>query len=90
MFFLYLSEITRAALHCSHVSPATEHVPQSTCPLLVAVVVVLHRVGVSGRVAGAVVVEVAVVRGDLVMDVVVRTVVVISPDYLLLVLRRTE
>ena len=53
-----------------------------------AVVVVLHRVGVAGRVAGAVV-EVAVVRGDLVMDVV-RTVVVISPDYLLLVLRRTE
>ena len=53
--------------------------------------VVLHRVGVPGRVAGAVVVvvEVAVVRGDLVMDVV-RTVVVISPDYLLLVLRRTE
>ena len=55
-----------------------------------AVVVVLHRVGVAGRVAGAVVVMVAVVRGDLVMDVVVRTVVVISPDYLLLVLRRTE
>ena len=57
-----------------------------------AVVVVLHRVGVAGRVAGAVVVVVvlAVVRGDLVMDVVVRTVVVISPDYLLLVLRRTE
>ena len=26
MFFLYLSEITRSALHCSHVSPATEHV----------------------------------------------------------------
>ena len=52
--------------------------------------VVLHRVGVAGRVAGALVV--AVVRGelDLVMDVVVRTVVVISPDYLLLVLRRTE
>ena len=54
-----------------------------------AVVVVLHRVGVPGRVAGAVVV-VAVVRGDLVVDVVVRTVVVISPDYLLLVWRRTE
>ena len=58
-----------------------------------AVVVVLHRVGVAGRVAGAVVVVVvvvmAVVRGELVMDVV-RTVVVISPDYLLLVLRRTE
>ena len=53
--------------------------------------VVLHRVGVAGRVAGAVVMMVvAVVRGDLVMDVVVRTVVVISPDYLLLVLRRTE
>ena len=52
--------------------------------------VVLHRVGVAGRVAGAVVV-VVVLRGDLdlVMDVV-RTVVVISPDYLLLVLRRTE
>ena len=50
-----------------------------------AVVVVLHRVGVAGRVAGAVV----VLRGELVMDVV-RTVVVISPDYLLLVLRRTE
>ena len=62
----------------------------TTCPLLVAVVVVLHRVGVPGRVAGAVVMVVAVVRGDLVMDVVVRTVVVISPDYLLLVLRRTE
>ena len=58
-----------------------------------AVVVVLHRVGVAGRVAGAVVVVVvvmAVLRGELVMDVVVRTVVVISPDYLLLVLRRTE
>ena len=54
-----------------------------------AVVVVLHRVGVTGRVAGAVVV-VAVVRGDLVVGVVVRTVVVISPDYLLLVWRRTE
>ena len=54
-----------------------------------AVVVVLHRVGVTGRVAGAVVV-VAVVRGDLVVAVVVRTVVVISPDYLLLVWRRTE
>ena len=54
--------------------------------------VVLHRVGVPGRVAGAVVVVVvlAMLRGDLVMDVVVRTVVVISPDYLLLVLRRTE
>lgn len=51
--------------------------------------VVLHRVGVTGRVAGAVVV-VAVVRGDLVVAVVVRTVVVISPDYLLLVWRRTE
>ena len=54
-----------------------------------AVVVVLHRVWVTGRVAGAVVV-VAVVRGDLVVAVVVRTVVVISPDYLLLVWRRTE
>ena len=54
-----------------------------------AVVVVLHRVEVTGRVAGAVVV-VAVVRGGLVVDVVVRTVVVISPDYLLLVWRRTE
>ena len=54
-----------------------------------AVVVVLHRVEVTGRVAGAVVV-VAVVRGDLVVGVVVRTVVVISPDYLLLVWRRTE
>ena len=55
-----------------------------------AVVVVLHRVGFAGRVAGAVVVVVVtVVRGELVMDVV-RTVVVISPDYLLLVLRRTE
>ena len=57
-----------------------------------AVVVVLHRVGVAGRVAGAVVMVVmvvAVVRGDLVMDVV-RMVVVISPNYLLLVLRRTE
>ena len=53
--------------------------------------VVLHRVGVTGRVtvAGTVVV-VAVVRVGLVEDVVVRTVVVISPDYLLLVWRRTE
>ena len=44
---------------------------------------------VAVEVEEAVVEVVAVVRGDLVMDVV-RTVVVISTDYLLLVLRRTE